>query len=81
MTGDQAPTRAQAYSAVLSMSLCVAMLIASEFMPASLLTPIAEGLGAEIHEKKPLLPLDFFQKNCGLLVKLSLQHEGIAPAG
>ncbi|WP_119307037.1 MFS transporter [Cohaesibacter haloalkalitolerans] len=30
--------------AVLSMSLCVAMLIASEFMPASLLTPIADGL-------------------------------------
>ncbi|HRM75368.1 MAG TPA: MFS transporter, partial [Paracoccus sp. (in: a-proteobacteria)] len=32
--------------AVFSMSLCVAMLIASEFMPVSLLTPIAEGLGA-----------------------------------
>jgi predicted MFS family arabinose efflux permease len=28
------------------MSLCVAMLIASEFMPVSLLTPMAEGLGA-----------------------------------
>jgi predicted MFS family arabinose efflux permease len=27
------------------MSLCVAMLIASEFMPVSLLTPIADGLG------------------------------------
>lgn len=36
----------QALSAVLSMSLCVAMLIASEFMPASLLTPMAEGLNA-----------------------------------
>lgn len=35
-----------AWSAVLSMSLCVAMLIASEFMPVSLLTPMAEGLGA-----------------------------------
>ena len=33
-------------SAVLSMSLCVAMLIASEFMPAGLLTPMAEGLSA-----------------------------------
>lgn len=28
------------------MALCVAMLIASEFMPVSLLTPMAEGLGA-----------------------------------
>lgn len=35
-----------AWSAVLSMSLCVAMLIAAEFMPVSLLTPIAESLGA-----------------------------------
>lgn len=38
---------------------------------------IAGALGAEIHAKAPLLPLDFFQKNCGLLVKLSLKHEGI----
>ncbi len=36
---------------------------------------IAETLGAEIHEKAPLMPLDFFQKNCALMVKLSLQHE------
>lgn len=35
-----------AWSAVLSMALCVAMLIASEFMPVSLLTPMAEGLRA-----------------------------------
>lgn len=35
-----------AWGAVLSMALCVAMLIASEFMPVSLLTPMAEGLGA-----------------------------------
>ncbi|HEV2510775.1 MFS transporter [Bosea sp. (in: a-proteobacteria)] len=34
------------WSAVLSMALCVAMLIASEFMPVSLLTPMAEGLRA-----------------------------------
>ena len=31
--------------AVLSMALCVAVLIASEFMPVSLLSPIATGLG------------------------------------
>lgn len=37
---------AKAWSAVLSMSLCVAMMIAAEFMPVSLLTPIADGLGA-----------------------------------
>src|SRR3954454_19693272 len=34
------------WSAVGSMALCVAMLIASEFMPVSLLTPIANDLGA-----------------------------------
>jgi len=33
-------------SAVGSMALCVAMLIAAEFMPVSLLTPIAEDLQA-----------------------------------
>ena len=37
---------AQTWSAVGSMALCVAMLIASEFMPVSLLTPIAADLGA-----------------------------------
>jgi predicted MFS family arabinose efflux permease len=36
----------RAHSAVLSMSLCVAMLIAAEFMPVSLLTPIAHDLNA-----------------------------------
>lgn len=35
-----------AWGAVFSMALCVAMLIASEFMPVSLLTPMAEGLRA-----------------------------------
>jgi len=34
-----------AWGAVLSMALCVAVLIASEFMPVSLLTPIAGELG------------------------------------
>lgn len=37
--------REAAWGAVFSMALCVAVLIASEFMPVSLLTPIAEGLG------------------------------------
>lgn len=35
-----------AWGAVFSMALCVAMLIASEFLPVSLLTPMAEGLRA-----------------------------------
>jgi predicted MFS family arabinose efflux permease len=35
---------AQGWSAVFAMTLCVATLIASEFMPVSLLTPIASGL-------------------------------------
>lgn len=40
-----APARTGAWSAVLAMSLCVAMMIAAEFMPVSLLTPMADGLG------------------------------------
>lgn len=43
---DETPVAA--WGAVLSMALCVALLIASEFMPVSLLTPMAEGLGASI---------------------------------
>src|SRR5438046_4702418 len=39
-------SKGQVWSAVGSMALCVAMLIASEFMPVSLLTPIAHDLGA-----------------------------------
>src|SRR5881227_3402368 len=41
---DQSPR--QTWSAVGSMALCVALLIASEFMPVSLLTPIAHDLHA-----------------------------------
>jgi len=40
---------------------------------------LAEELGREVYEKTQLLPLEFFQKNCGVLVKQSLRHEGIAP--
>jgi predicted MFS family arabinose efflux permease len=43
---DLAISPRQAWSAVGSMTMCVAMLIASEFMPVSLLTPIAADLGA-----------------------------------
>jgi glyoxylase-like metal-dependent hydrolase (beta-lactamase superfamily II) len=36
---------------------------------------LAEELGAEIYQQAPLLPVEFFQKNCGLLVKQSLRYE------
>ena len=39
---------------------------------------IAAALGAEIYEKTKLMPPDFFVKNCGLLVKISLKHAGLA---
>jgi glyoxylase-like metal-dependent hydrolase (beta-lactamase superfamily II) len=39
---------------------------------------LAEELGTEIHAKTPLLPVGFFQKNCGILIKQSLRHENIA---
>jgi predicted MFS family arabinose efflux permease len=42
---DKATQPAAAWGAVLSMALCVAVLIASEFMPVSLLSPIAADLG------------------------------------
>ena len=45
---SEATTPTAAWGAVLSMALCVALLIASEFMPVSLLTPMAEGLGATV---------------------------------
>ena len=38
---------------------------------------LAEELGREIYEKAPVLPLEFFQKNCSGLVKQSLKHEGL----
>ena len=38
---------------------------------------VAEALGAEVYELTQLMPLDFFQKNCAILVKQSLQYEGI----
>jgi predicted MFS family arabinose efflux permease len=42
----QSFTGQPAWGAVGAMAMCVAMLIASEFMPVSLLTPIASDLGA-----------------------------------
>jgi len=39
---------------------------------------IAAALGAEVYQRTQLMPPDFFVKNCGLLVKISLKHAGIA---
>jgi glyoxylase-like metal-dependent hydrolase (beta-lactamase superfamily II) len=36
---------------------------------------LAEELGAEIHQHTSLMPVEFFQKNCGLLIKQSLRYE------
>jgi predicted MFS family arabinose efflux permease len=47
-TSEATTTPVAAWGAVMSMALCVALLIASEFMPVSLLTPMAQGLGASI---------------------------------
>ena len=41
---DMIPDRSPAWAAVLAMSLCCMVLVASEFMPVSLLTPIAADL-------------------------------------
>ena len=46
MAGRSEAFGRQSWSAVYSMALCVALLIASEFMPVSLLTPIARDLHA-----------------------------------
>lgn len=39
---------------------------------------LAAQLGREAYELAPVLPLEFFQKNCALLVKQSLAAEGLA---
>ena len=40
---------------------------------------IAGQLGSEVYARTQLLPLDFFQKNCGLLVKQSFRYAGLEP--
>jgi 2-aminobenzoylacetyl-CoA thioesterase len=39
---------------------------------------LAGELAADVFAKTQLMPLDFFQKSCGLLIKQSLQHAGLA---
>jgi glyoxylase-like metal-dependent hydrolase (beta-lactamase superfamily II) len=38
---------------------------------------LAEELGTQIHAQTGFLPVEFFQKNCGLLVKQSLKYAGL----
>src|SRR4051794_24105016 len=47
-TSAPATPDAGTWGAVASMGMCVALLIAAEFMPVSLLTPIARDLGATV---------------------------------
>jgi (R)-2-hydroxyacyl-CoA dehydratese activating ATPase len=47
--------------------------IVAEIRAGKEVRALAEQLGAEVFEKTHLLPLEFFQKNCGLLVKQSLK--------
>ncbi len=55
--------------------------IVAEIRGGASVRSLAEQLGAEVFEKTQLLPLEFFQKNCGVLIKQSLRHEGISPEG
>lgn len=58
-----------AWGAVMSMALCVALLIASEFMPVSLLTPMAEGLGASAGQTGQAISVSgFFAVGASLLI-------------
>jgi len=41
---------------------------------------IAGRLGEDVYAKTQLMPLEFFQKNCSLLVKQSMEYEEIEPA-
>ncbi len=65
-------TQASAWGAVLSMSLCVALLIAAEFMPVSLLTPIAEGLGARAGQVGQAISVSGFFAVAASLVTITL---------
>lgn len=54
--------------------------IVAEIKAGKPVRQLAEELGAEAHRHTPVLPVDFFQKNCSLLVKQSLKYEGLTAA-
>lgn len=51
--------------------------IIDDFKAGQSASALTAKLGAEVFEMTTLLPLEFFQKNCGILVKESLKHEGL----
>ena len=55
--------------------------IVDETLAGKSASDLVTQLGVEVFEQTPLLPLDFFEKNCALLVKNSLEHEGITGQG
>lgn len=48
--------------------------IVSQIKAGKTTEEIAAQLGEEVHEKTQLLPVEFFQKNCALLVKQSMKY-------
>jgi len=55
--------------------------IVAETKDGTTVRDLAGQLGTEIHQRTPVMPVEFFQKNCSLLVKKSLEHEGVEGAG
>jgi glyoxylase-like metal-dependent hydrolase (beta-lactamase superfamily II) len=51
--------------------------IVTETKAGKTVRELAGQLGTEIHRRTPVMPVAFFQKNCALLVKKSLEHEGL----
>ena len=50
--------------------------ILAEVQSGKAVRQVAEELGVEIHAQSGVLPVEFFQKNCGLLVKQSVRYAG-----
>jgi glyoxylase-like metal-dependent hydrolase (beta-lactamase superfamily II) len=72
-----APDVAEYFRNALAATRAYHQQIVGAFQSGKTVREIAEQLGTEIYDKTPLLPLEFFQKNCSLLVKHSLAHEGL----
>jgi glyoxylase-like metal-dependent hydrolase (beta-lactamase superfamily II) len=54
--------------------------IVAETKAGKTVRDLAGQLGSEIHQRTRVMPVEFFQKNCSLLVKKSLEHEGLEAA-
>jgi glyoxylase-like metal-dependent hydrolase (beta-lactamase superfamily II) len=53
--------------------------IIDEIQAGKSVREIAGRLGEEVYAKTQLMPVEFFQKNCSLLVKKSMEYEEIEP--